>query len=119
MNTVPLHYDYVGSFLRPEKLKQARKEYAEGTISALQLKEIEDACIIDLLMADAMIGEGTSYPDLATAAKLSSEQYGVGFRKGSDLAEKLNAFFVDAYADGSMQTCADQYKIGASLIEQK
>ena len=78
-----------------------------------------DACIIDLLMADAMIGEGTSYPDLATAAKLSSEQYGVGFRKGSDLAEKLNAFFVDAYADGSMQTCADQYKIGASLIEQK
>lgn len=49
MNTVPFHYDYVGSFLRPEKLKQARKEYAEGTISALQLKEIEDACIIDLV----------------------------------------------------------------------
>lgn len=98
-------------------------EVTEVQTQANALMEVKagtaDACIIDLLMADAMIGEGTSYPDLATAAKLSSEQYGVGFRKGSDLAEKLNEFFVTSYEDGSMQKCADKYKVGASVIEQK
>ena len=37
-----------------------------------------DACIIDLLMAGAMIGEGTSYPDLAHTAELTTEEYGIG-----------------------------------------
>ena len=46
---VPFRYDYVGSFLRPEVLKNARKEYEEGTISAEQLKEVEDQCITDLI----------------------------------------------------------------------
>ena len=45
-----------------------------------------DAAIIDLLMAGAMIGEGTSYPDLVHTTELTSEKYGVGCRKGSDLA---------------------------------
>lgn len=98
-------------------------ETVEVQTQANALMEVKagtaNACIIDLLMADAMIGEGTSYPDLARAAQLNSEQYGVGFRKGSDLAQKLNEFFVAAYADGTMQACADQYKVGASLIEQK
>jgi len=51
-----------------------------------------DACVIDLLMALAMTGEGTSYPELTFANKLNSEQYGVGFRKGSNLAAKLDEF---------------------------
>ena len=29
----PFHYDIVGSFLRPEKLKTARAQFAEGAIS--------------------------------------------------------------------------------------
>ncbi len=46
-----------------------------------------DAAIIDSLMAGAMVGEGTSYPDLTvTDQKLTEELYGVGCRKGSDLA---------------------------------
>lgn len=98
-------------------------EVTEVQTQANALMEVKagtaDACIIDLLMADAMIGEGTSYPDLARAAQLSSEQYGVGFRKGSDLAGMLNDFFVKSYEDGSMQKCAEQYKVGASVIEQK
>lgn len=40
-----------------------------------------DAAIIDLLMAVAMVGEGTSYPDLTYTVQLSSDEYGVGFRK--------------------------------------
>ena len=54
-----------------------------------------DACVIDLLMAGAMIGEGTSYPDLVYTVSLNYEEYGVGFRKGSDLTDQLNAFFAE------------------------
>ena len=50
-----------------------------------------DAAIIDLLMAGAMIGEGTSYPDLVHTTELTSEKYGVGCRKGSDLASYINS----------------------------
>ena len=77
-----------------------------------------DACVIDLLMAGAMIGEGTAYPDLSYTVKLNSEEYGVGFRKGSDLAAKLNDFFASSYASGEMKTIASTYGVQESLIAQ-
>jgi polar amino acid transport system substrate-binding protein len=70
-------------------------------------------------MAAAMVGAGTSYADLTYTVELNSEEYGVGFRKGSDLADALNDFFVSSYADGTMQQIADTYNIGDKLIEQK
>ena len=90
----------------------AVKEVAAGT---------SDAAVIDLLMAGAVIGEGTSYEDLVYTVSLSeeAENFGVGFRKGSDLAEKLNEFFVAAYADGSMMKTAEKYGVQESIIEQK
>jgi len=78
-----------------------------------------DAAIIDLLMAGAMIGEGTSYPDLKYTDKLTTEEYGVGCRKGSDLASYINMVFGEAYADGSMQEIAEEYGVQESLLEQK
>ena len=78
-----------------------------------------DAAIIDSLMAGAMVGEGTSYADLIYPIQLNSEEYGVGFRKGSDLVEKLNQFFVDSYADGTMTALAETYGIQAALIPQE
>ncbi|MBQ8600154.1 MAG: transporter substrate-binding domain-containing protein [Clostridia bacterium] len=78
-----------------------------------------DAAIIDMLMAGAMIGEGTDYADLVYTLELNSEEYGVGFRKGSDLVEKLNEFFVTAYADGTIAELANTYKIADNVIEQK
>ena len=77
-----------------------------------------DAAVIDSLMAAAMVGEGTSYADLTYTVGLNSEEYGVGFRKGSDLAAALNDFFAAAYADGSMIECAETYGVQAALIEQ-
>lgn len=77
-----------------------------------------DAAIIDSLMAAAMVGEGTSYADLTYTIGLNSEEYGVGFRKGSDLAAALNDFFASSYADGSMQECAEKYGVQAAIIEQ-
>jgi polar amino acid transport system substrate-binding protein len=70
-------------------------------------------------MAAAMVGEGTDYDDLAYTVKLNSEEYGVGFRKGSDLAAELNKFFKDSYQDGSMMKIAEKYGVQASIIEQK
>ena len=78
-----------------------------------------DAALIDSLMAAAMVGEGTSYENLTYTAALNSEEYGVGFRTGSDLAELLNDFFKAAYEDGSLQECAETYGVQAALIEQK
>ena len=78
-----------------------------------------DAAIIDSLMAAAMVGEGTSYADLTYTISLNSEEYGVGFRQGSDLAAALNEFFVTAWADGTMQTLADTYGVTAALIPQE
>lgn len=78
-----------------------------------------DATVIDLLMAEAMIGEGTSYENLTYTVRLTEEEYGVGFRKGSDLAEALNKFFVEAYADGSMQKIAKTYGVSEAVIPQE
>ena len=77
-----------------------------------------DACIIDLLMAGAMIGEGTSNADLVHTVELTTEEYGVGFRKGSDLVAALNEFFAASYADGSMMACAETYGVQESVVAQ-
>ena len=77
-----------------------------------------DACIIDLLMAGAMIGEGTNNADLVHTVELTTEEYGVGFRQGSDLTAALNEFFAAAYADGSMMACAETYGVQDAVIAQ-
>lgn len=78
-----------------------------------------DATVIDLLMAEAMIGEGTSYENLTYTVRLTEEKYGVGFRKGSDLAEALNQFFTETYADGTMQKIAKTYGVSDAVIPQE
>ena len=85
----------------------ALMEVASGT---------SDAAIIDLLMAGAMIGEGTSYPDLTYTDRLTEEEYGIGCRKGSDLAQYINCVLGDAYQSGTMQKLAQQYGITEELL---
>lgn len=96
--------------------------YTEVQDQASALMEVaagtSDAAIIDSLMAAAMVGEGTSYENLTYTVSLNSEEYGIGFRKGSDLAEELNSFLAGAYEDGTMQELAEKYGVQASLIEQ-
>ena len=97
--------------------------YTEFDSQAKTLVEIRngscDAAIIDSLMAAAMVGEGTSFDDLTYTIGLNKEEYGVGFRQGSDLVEKLNAFLVESYKDGTIQKLADQYGVSAAIVEQK
>ena len=70
-----------------------------------------DAAVIDLLMAGAMIGEGTDYANLAIKDELNAEEYGVAFRKGSDAADAVNAAFDELKADDTMQALADKYSL--------
>ena len=78
-----------------------------------------DAAVIDSLMAAAMVGEGTGYANLTYTCGLNSEEYGVGFRTGSDVAAALNDYMKAAYADGSMIAAAETYGVQAALIPQE
>ena len=97
-------------------------EYNSVASQADALMEVaagtSDAAIIDLLMAVAMTGEDTSYPNLTYGDGLTTEEYGVGCRKGSDLAYYINDVFSEAYADGSMQAVAETYKLQDAMVEQ-
>ena len=81
-----------------------------------------DAAVIDVLMAAAMTGEGTSYADLAYSVNLNeaqgleSEQYGVGFRQGSDLVDEFNAFWAEKVADGTVEEIANTYGLQDAVI---
>ena len=81
-----------------------------------------DVAVIDVLMAAAMTGDGTSYAELAYSVNLNeaqgleSEQYGVGFRKGSDLAEAFNTFWAEKVADGTVEEIANTYGLQDAVI---
>lgn len=98
-------------------------KYKEVDTQAKALFEVKsktaNAAIIDALMAGAMVGEDTDYSDLTYTVSLGNEEFGVGFRKGSDLVAALNDFFTASYEDGSMMKCAEKYGVQAAIIPQK
>ena len=103
-----------------EQLDELGISYTAVDTQAKALMEVaagtSDAAVIDLLMAGAMIGEGTSYPDLTYTVQLNDEEYGVGFRKGSDLVDAFNDFWKEAYADGTVLEVAEVYGVQESVI---
>ena len=105
-----------------EQLDELGIPYVAKTTQADALMEVasgaSDACVIDLLMAGAMIGEGTSYPDLTHTVQLNSEEYGVAFRKGSDLTDAFNTFWKEAYDEGTVMETATTYGVQESVIEK-
>lgn len=52
----PFRFDNVGSFLRPDTLKNARKAFAKGDISREKLQSVEDETIKDLIGKQKEIG---------------------------------------------------------------
>ncbi|WP_029320186.1 transporter substrate-binding domain-containing protein [Butyrivibrio sp. AE3004] len=98
-------------------------DFISVTSQADALMEVQagtsGACIIDLLMAGAMIGEGTSYPDLTHTVELTTEEYGIGCRKGSDLAAYINDQLKAMYDDGSLLEIAGTYGVQDAVIDQK
>ena len=96
-----------------ENLAQA--DYVSKSVQTDCLMEVAagtaDAAVLDLTLANAMIGEGTDYAGLKIVDELNAEEYGVAFRKGSDAAAAVDAAFDELKADGTMQALADQYDL--------
>lgn len=96
-----------------ENLSQA--DFIPKTVQTDCLMEVAagtaDAAILDLTLASAMIGEGTDYANLTIKDELNVEEYGVAFRKGSDVAEAVNTAFDELKEDGTMQALADKYSL--------
>ncbi len=90
-------------------------KYTAVTAQTNALMEVKsgavDACIIDSTMASAMTGKGTGYENLTSSVSLTSEEYGVGFRKGSDMTEKFNGYIDELTKDGTLKKLSDKYKI--------
>lgn len=70
-----------------------------------------DACVIDITMANAMTGEGTSYAALTSVCELTTEEYGIAFRKNSDITEKVNAIMDELKNDGTLEELAKKYEL--------
>ena len=125
--------DVVGNYTDPASLKDLKVAVENGSAGqdaaaaagvtdlilvadqAAALMEVKagtsQACVIDITMANAMTGEGTNYADLAAGISLTSEEYGVAFRKESDLTAKFNEFMAKIAADGTLQALADKYSL--------
>ncbi|HHW01001.1 MAG TPA: amino acid ABC transporter substrate-binding protein [Clostridiaceae bacterium] len=100
-----------------ENLKQANFVPKNlQTDCLLELKSgTADAAVLDLTLAKTMTGKGTSYEDIVIVDHLAEEDYGVAFRKGSDICAEVNKIFDELVADGTMAALADKY--GLELAE--
>lgn len=89
--------------------------YVEKEMQTACLMEVKagtaDAAVLDLTLAGAMIGPGTDYADLVIVDQLAEEYYGVAFRKGSDLCDKVNDIFKELTTDGTLASLAAKYEL--------
>ena len=77
-----------------------------------------DAAVLDVVMANAMVGEGTDYDDLmiVDGIELAVEEYAIGFRLDSNMAAAADAIIDELYADGTLAALAEKYDLTAMLI---
>ena len=137
---VVMKKDVVANYADAESLKALNFAVESGSVGEDALKDIgiteyvalqdqtsalmevaagtADACVIDITMANAMTGEGTSYDNLAAGIALTSEEYGVGFRKGSDLTEKFNEFMAGLRQNGWLQDLAAKYELTLAEVKE-
>lgn len=94
-----------------ENLKQA--EYFAKDMQTSCLIEVKagtaDAAVMDLTLAIAATREDGDYADLAIKDRLAVEDYGVAFRKGSDIAEDVNKAFAALTENGFLPALAEKY----------
>ena len=130
---VVMKSDVVGNYDSVDSLKELTFAVESGSAGEAALKDIgitdyvavqdqgaavlevaagtSDACVIDITMANAMTGPGTSYADLSAGISLTEEEYGVGFRKDSDLTAKFNEVMKKLMADGTLDALAEKYNL--------
>ena len=80
-----------------------------------------DACVIDYVTSLGSIGEGTDYNDFVLVdvefSLGNDEQYGIAFRKGSDLTAEVNTIIEKLMSNGTLDRIAKKYKLEDQLIK--
>ena len=80
-----------------------------------------DAAVLDYVMAKKMVGDGSDYSDLQMidGVELSSEEYAVGIRKGSDLKAKIDEQIDALIKNGKLNEIAEKYDLKDSLLSNQ
>ena len=70
--------------------------------------------INDLIYASVIVVEGLA---VDKNFAFGEEEYGIAFRKGSDLTAKVNAAIEELKKNGKLEEIANKYKLGEQLIK--
>ncbi|MCL2343596.1 MAG: transporter substrate-binding domain-containing protein [Firmicutes bacterium] len=101
-----------GSDPEPNLAKSDYLGMAKQTDCLVEVKAgTADAAVLDMTLANAMVGPGTNFSDLKMVANLylDDQLYGIAFRKGSDLTEQVNAIMLELVKDGTLPALAEKY----------
>ncbi len=75
-----------------------------------------DACVIDITMAKASTAAGTSYENFTYGVELTTEEYGIGFRKAdTELKDAVDKAIDELYADGTLTKLAEKYELNLAF----
>lgn len=77
-----------------------------------------DIALVDSVCALAMVGEDTDYADMSVNLdnNFGLQEYGIAFRKGSDVTEKVNEAIIELTKDGTIAEIAARYGLTDALV---
>ena len=117
-----------GDIADDETVEVSAKEFfAEANYTAVDsmakaLMEVKagtaDLALVDSVCALAMVGEGTDYADMTVNLdnNFGLQEYGIAFRKGSDVTEKVNETIIELTKDGTIAEIAARYGLTDALV---
>ena len=101
----------------------ANANYVTSDSMAKALMEVKsgtaDVAVVDSVCALAMVGPETDYEDLVVNLdnNFGQQEYGIAFRKGSDLTEKVDAAINELYEEGKVEEIAARYGLSDMLVK--
>ena len=100
----------------------SKSNYTAVDSMAKALMEVKsgtaDIALVDSVCALAMVGEGTDYADMTVNLdnNFGLQEYGIAFRKGSDVTEKVNEVITELTKDGTVAEIAGRYGLTDALV---
>lgn len=98
------------NYVASDSMAKALMEVKSGTA---------DLAVLDSVCALAMVGPDTDYSDLVvnTDNNFGLQEYGIAFRKGSDVTAKVNEAIAALTADGTVAEIAGRYGLADMLVK--
>ncbi len=98
------------TYVASDSMAKALLEVKSGTA---------DIALVDSVCALAMVGPGTDYSDMVVNLdnEFGKQEYGIAFRKGSDITEKVNEAIKELYEDGTVADIAARYGLNDALVQ--